>query len=120
SVVLMDSVMAVRRVVALEVAEAHGDEIILVELEAYYVFARYLHCRRRCSISVQYPEFLQMNVDGVLPTSGAVHNVPVFRCVLFHRESDHSAISKLSIDGPLSIAAFELEASCNTGRGKRR
>ena len=103
--------MAVHRIVAAEVPEAHHQLDLLVELQPDDVLPGEFDVPPRDQLPVAPDdlELLQVNVDRVLPAPGVVLEDPPFRRVPVHREADLVAVHEAAVDLPLAVAPLEAE-----------
>src|SRR5438552_16321146 len=110
-VILVNRVVAVHRIVAAEVPEAHHQLDLLVETQLYDILPGEFDVPRLDQLPVAPDdlELLQVNVDGVLPAAGVVLQDPPFRRVTVHREPDLVAVHEAPVDLPLAVAPLEAE-----------
>src|SRR5439155_9237249 len=114
----VDDVVAVDGEVAAEVAEAEEQLDRLVEAEADDVLARALRRARsrRGAIDAQDLEFLQVDVDRMLPAAGIVHEPPSLGRVALHPEADLVAVREAAVHGPLAVLTLEAERARDARR----
>src|SRR5262245_26404740 len=111
--VFVDGVVAVHRIAAAEIAEPHDQLDLLVELQSHDILPREFHVAalNLTAVAPDDPEFLQVDVNRVLPAAGAVPQDPSLGGVALNGETEPRAVHQLSVDLPLTVAALEPEAA---------
>src|SRR5205823_12261977 len=106
--IFVSGVGAVARVARAEVPEPHHDLNLLVESKTHHVLPGEFHVAalNQPAVPPDDPEFLQVDVDRVLPPAGIVPQDPPFRGVALDGEAEARAV-ELAVDLPLTVAAFE-------------
>src|SRR4051794_39367694 len=118
--VLVDGVVTVDRIAADHVAEPDEqlDALVLAQLDD--VLARELDASRlhRDAVAAEDAEFLEVDVQRMLPASGRVHEDPPLELVALRAEAERRAVHELAVHLPAAVAALEAERPRDPRRGR--
>src|SRR5689334_6960681 len=108
--VLMDRVVTVEGIATLHVTELDEDLDLLVG-EDHDVLPRELDVAGldRHTVATEDPEFLEVDVDRMLPTARVVLDDPPLEGVPLRGEAEPGAVHELAVDLPAPAAALEAE-----------
>src|SRR5712691_11584143 len=111
-VVLVDRVVAVHRVLPVEVTEAEEQGGLAVRLQSEHVLAADLDeggYGGRPAIDRECLELLEVGVDGMFPATSVVDQCPLLDGILLDREADVVAVEELFVNLPAAATVLELE-----------
>src|SRR4051794_1991294 len=110
-VILVHRVVAVHRVAAGPIAEAHEDLHFLVGIQPDHVLAAALPCWGRRSVTAENAVLFEVNVHRVAPRTGVVLDRPDLRRVSLHVRVNTIGVEDAAVHRPTTAGALETEGT---------